>query len=164
MNVMNTLSSVTDPRHQDEPGGGGGAAPRGAAAVGRRGRLRRRPRQPRQGPQDPTHRHTGQESAPRRTRTSVVHTLVVVLNGFSFSCFALVCQVVPSDGQENGQMNEEDEAETAVKDEQRRTSRESRQDSVCEEAAEPQPAVSADGETTKKGEAPAGMGGQSMCS
>lgn len=39
----------------------------------------------------------------------------------------------------------------AVKDEQRRTSRELRRDSVCEDAAEPQAAVSADGEATKKG-------------
>lgn len=78
-----------------------------------------------------------------------------------FPFFLLFCQVVPSDGQENGQTNQEDEAEPAVKDEQRRTSRESRRDSVCEEAAEPQPAVSTDGETTKKG---ASMGGQAMCS
>lgn len=41
------------------------------------------------------------------------------------------------------------------KDEQCRTSRESRRDSVREEAAEPQLAVGADGEKSKKGEAPA---------
>lgn len=40
------------------------------------------------------------------------------------------------------------------KDEQRRTSRESRRDSVRDAATEPQPAVGADGETTKKGDAP----------
>lgn len=71
---------------------------------------------------------------------------------FSFSFFS--AKVVPSDGQENGQTNEEDEAETVEKDEQRRMSSLSRRDSVREEAAEPPPVVCAEGEATKKGEAP----------
>lgn len=83
MNAILTLSSVTDPRHQDESRGSCGAAPRGAAAVGRRGGLGRQPRRPRQRPQDPAHRHTGQEAALCRTYASAVHILIAAFFPFS---------------------------------------------------------------------------------
>lgn len=52
-------------------------------------------------------------------------------------------QVVPSDSQENGQTNEEEEMETAEKE--CKIPIEKRKNSVCEEASEPQTSVSLDG-------------------
>ncbi|XP_076581616.1 apoptotic chromatin condensation inducer 1b isoform X2 [Chaetodon auriga] len=60
-----------------------------------------------------------------------------------------VTQVVPSDSQENGQTNEEEEVEKTEKDKQRRTSRDKRKNSVSEEASETQTCVKLDGEAAK---------------
>lgn len=59
-------------------------------------------------------------------------------------------QIVPGDGQENGQTNEEEEeVEKPEKDKQRRTSRDKRKNSVSEEASETQTSVNLDGEAKK---------------
>ncbi|XP_030285976.1 apoptotic chromatin condensation inducer 1b [Sparus aurata] len=61
-----------------------------------------------------------------------------------------VTQIVPGDGQENGQTNEEEEeVEKPEKDKQRRTSRDKRKNSVSEEASETQTSVNLDGEAKK---------------
>ncbi|KAM9836806.1 apoptotic chromatin condensation inducer 1b isoform 2-T2 [Aulostomus maculatus] len=60
-----------------------------------------------------------------------------------------VTQIVPGDGQENGQGNEEDEVERAEQEKQRRSSKEKRKNSFSEEPSEPQTSVKIDGEAKK---------------
>ncbi|XP_026209259.1 apoptotic chromatin condensation inducer 1b isoform X2 [Anabas testudineus] len=60
-----------------------------------------------------------------------------------------VTQVVPSDSQENGQTNEEEDVEKSEKEKQRRTSRDKRKNSISEEASETQISVKLDGEANK---------------
>ncbi|XP_029310815.1 LOW QUALITY PROTEIN: apoptotic chromatin condensation inducer 1b [Cottoperca gobio] len=60
-----------------------------------------------------------------------------------------VTQVVPSDTQENGQTNEEEEVEKTEKEKQRRTSRDKRNNSVSEEASETQTSAKLEGEAKK---------------
>ncbi|KAM4537516.1 apoptotic chromatin condensation inducer 1b isoform 3-T3 [Odontesthes bonariensis] len=61
-----------------------------------------------------------------------------------------VTQIVPSDNQENGQTNEEEEqVEKTEKEKQRRTSKDKRKNSLSEEASEMQVSVNLDGDATK---------------
>ncbi|CAK6952989.1 apoptotic chromatin condensation inducer 1b [Scomber scombrus] len=60
-----------------------------------------------------------------------------------------VTQVVPGDGQENGQANEEEEVEKTEREIQRRTSKDKRKNSVSEEASETQVSVKVEGEAKK---------------
>ncbi|XP_051800066.1 apoptotic chromatin condensation inducer 1b isoform X2 [Acanthochromis polyacanthus] len=62
-----------------------------------------------------------------------------------------VTQVVPSDSQENGQTNEEEEEveKPEIREKQRRASRDKRKSSLSEEASETQTSVSLDGEAKK---------------
>ncbi|XP_068584349.1 apoptotic chromatin condensation inducer 1b isoform X6 [Cebidichthys violaceus] len=60
-----------------------------------------------------------------------------------------VTQVVPGDGQENGQTNEEEEVDQTEKEKQRRTSRDKRKDSVSEEALDTQTSVKLEVEAKK---------------
>lgn len=63
--------------------------------------------------------------------------------------FLIPLQVVPSDSQENGQTNEEEDVEKSEKEKQRRTSRDKRKNSISEEASETQISVKLDGEANK---------------
>ncbi|XP_041634920.1 apoptotic chromatin condensation inducer 1b isoform X2 [Cheilinus undulatus] len=60
-----------------------------------------------------------------------------------------VTQVVPSDGQENGQTNDDEEVEKVEKEIQRRSSRDRRKNSVSEEASETQVSVKIEVEAQK---------------
>lgn len=91
-------------------------------------------------------------------RSEEAYCEVVSRNGDFISSWAVTLthfppvippQIVPGDGQENGQTNEEEEAEKPEKDKQRRTSRDKRKNSVSEEASETQTSVNLDGEAKK---------------